>query len=879
MKTQLLKLVFLALFGLISLVSFSQGTVKGKILDSKTNDPLVGASIVKAGTTNGTITDFDGNFSMTLPEGKNTIQISFIGYDLFAKTVTVTNGQTTDLGTVKLEASAIAMDELVVIGKGVIDMEEDRKTPIAVSTITIQEIQSKAVGNVEFPEVMKNTPSVYVASQGGGFGDSKMFLRGFSQANTAFLLNGQPINGMEDGLMYWSNWAGMTDMANAVQVQRGLGSSKLAISSVGGTVNIVTKATEKQKGGYVRLMSGDNGYAKGTIAYNTGINDKGWGFSMMFDYWKGDRKYFDGTRGKGQNYFISIGKKAGASTFNLLLLGSPQWHDQNYTKSLTTVYSGTNIKTPGYDILGKKGNSNYGFLDGEYLSMRRNYYHKPVMNFNWDWSINDKSNLSTVLYASWGRGGGTGNYGNSPGYITGGYASNGRIDWDAVVDYNGTISGGIASGYNGMLLRASVNNHNWYGLVTNYENKISENFTANVGADFRFYKGTHFRELTDLLGMDGRSETFAGETRVVSATFNPNPWASLFKYADEDERVDYDYDEVINYQGIFGQAEWNNDVFSIFVQAAASNQQYKGIDRGNFTTEQESDFVNKMGYNIKGGLSYSINAQNVVFANIGQYSRQPFRDAIFTNYDDETEYDTSVDNEHIFSIEGGYKLELAKFKLNLNAYYTKWDNRFESSSGSDYTVGGVTYTDVDYLMPNIGEVHSGVELDLRYRPTAAWLVKAYTSIGNWKYDGSTPVNVRDENTSSVVDNFEIDLTGSKVGSAPQFSGGISTSYDIIMNKFIVDLDWNYYDKLYEDVDAADVAEASLNGESYEPEEINSYGLINMGATYKFNLANSNFNLRANVYNLFDKEYFTQKDSYGYMYGLGTTFNVALRYNF
>ena len=99
-----------------------------------------------------------------------------------------------------------------------------------------------------------NTPSVYVSGQSGGFGDTDMRVRGFEQDNTAFLLNGQPINGMEDGKMYWSNWSGINDIASGIQIQRGLGSSKLAISSVGGTVNFVTKASEMNEGGF--------GYAK-----------------------------------------------------------------------------------------------------------------------------------------------------------------------------------------------------------------------------------------------------------------------------------------------------------------------------------------------------------------------------------------------------------------------------------------------------------------------------------------------------------------------------------------------------------------------------------------------------------------------------------------
>ena len=66
-------------------------------------------------------------------------------------------------------------------------------------------------------------PGVFVTKLLGGFGEAEVFTRGFNQANTALLLNGQPINAVEDGLVYWSNWSGMSDVAQQVQVQRGLG--------------------------------------------------------------------------------------------------------------------------------------------------------------------------------------------------------------------------------------------------------------------------------------------------------------------------------------------------------------------------------------------------------------------------------------------------------------------------------------------------------------------------------------------------------------------------------------------------------------------------------------------------------------------------------
>lgn len=98
---------------------------------------------------------------------------------------------------------------------------------------------------------MRSTPSKTV-NRGGGFGDGTMFLRGFEQTNIAFLINGQPVNAVEDGKVYWSNWSGLMDITE-VEIQRGLGASKLAVSNVGGTVNIITKKLIKKQGDSISL--------------------------------------------------------------------------------------------------------------------------------------------------------------------------------------------------------------------------------------------------------------------------------------------------------------------------------------------------------------------------------------------------------------------------------------------------------------------------------------------------------------------------------------------------------------------------------------------------------------------------------------------------
>mgnify|MGYP001230656143 FL=1 len=134
------------------------------------------------------------------------------------------------------------LDEVVVVGGGVIDLAADRVTPLAASTINAEDLAAFGIGNVEIGESLKMVPGIYFASN-AGFGDAEMFLRGFGMENTALMVNGQPVNSVEDGLVFWSNWSGMADVSQGIEVQRGLGASKLAISSVGGTINIITKTS------------------------------------------------------------------------------------------------------------------------------------------------------------------------------------------------------------------------------------------------------------------------------------------------------------------------------------------------------------------------------------------------------------------------------------------------------------------------------------------------------------------------------------------------------------------------------------------------------------------------------------------------------------
>ena len=865
---------------LFATVAFSQSTVKGQVMDAEMNAPLPGANVIEKGTTNGTTTDFDGNFTLTTQSSSGVLVISYVGF----ATKTVAFNADQDFGAINLMTDN-SLDEVVIIGSGIIDLADDRQTPIAVSTITAAEIQSKAVGNVEFPEIMKNTPSVYVSNQAGGFGDSQMFLRGFDQTNTAFLLNGQPINGMEDGRMYWSNWSGMSDVANAVQVQRGLGSSKLAISSVGGTINIVSRAAGRKEGGFARLMTGNDSYAKASFSYDSGLKGK-WAYSFLIDHWQAHKKWANGTAGQGQNYFIGIGYVPNEKhSFNFLLTGAPQWHDQNFSVSLED-----------YEDYGLRHNNNSGFLDGERFTFRRNYYHKPVANLNWDFEINDNLNLSSVLYASWGRGGGTGPSGSS-GNINPFRNDINEIDFDAIVENNiaNADANGIGNFGDSAIRRMSVNNHNWYGFLTNLEFEASENFSFNVGADTRFYRGSHWYQLNNLLGLNGFADNFGyGDQRpddyVITETFEADPWAALFNSADEGQRFNYDYSENINYLGGFGQAEYINNGFSAFVQGALSTQSYQREGRAQGTEIEgvdglgESEKVNKFGFNIKGGLGYEIFENHKVFVNAGHYSRQPYLDNIFDDVRNSNyilEGDNDVDNEEITGFEAGYRFETYDFALDINVYHTTWGNRFVAGGfipGNPDSTDPVEQVDRFQRFTDVTQVHKGIEFEAKYKYSSTFMMRAFGSIGNWKYDGRTPVQTRDNETNELLRETSVDLTGSKVGNAPQTSFGFGFKYEFFEG-LSVDADYNIFTDLYGFVDAADVIDAALEDTVYQAERLSAYSLLDAGVTYKFNFGSNKMTVRANVYNVANDIYLNQKDSFGYFYGNGRTWNASIRYDF
>ena len=162
-----------------------------------------------------------------------------------------------------------------------------RQTPIAVSTVGAKYIEEKGAGE-EFPELLKSTPGITVSRAGGGYGDSRVAIRGFNSNNLALLINGLPVQDPEAGKIFWNDWAGLADVTTSMQVQRGLSASKVAVPSLGGTINITTKSSESQEGGTISQMVGSYNSSKTALTYATGLSSNGWATSFLLSKSTGD---------------------------------------------------------------------------------------------------------------------------------------------------------------------------------------------------------------------------------------------------------------------------------------------------------------------------------------------------------------------------------------------------------------------------------------------------------------------------------------------------------------------------------------------------------------------------------------------------------------
>ena len=378
---QLKKLFLSSLILLTSTIMYAQSEIKGTVLDDL-GETVIGATVLEKGTTNGTITDFDGNFSLKVDAGK-TLVISYVGY----KTIEVPaqNGM-----TVTLSEDAEMLEELVVTGYTV-----QRKADLtgAISMVSVDEM-SKQNENNPMKALQGRVPGMNISADGNPSGAATVRIRGVGTLNDndpLYIIDGVPTK------------AGMHELngndIESIQVLKDAASASIYGSrAANGVIIITTKSGKKDQKVKVDFsasaqasfynsqskMKLSNTYQYATTMAQAALNDgldpviyaQNYGLNLNAANGVPITAY-DPVTGQNVNFTVGGLYNGYINTNQTMIFSDTDWLDAISRTGFTQSYDisishGTDKSTQMFSVGYKKANGILKYTDFENIAVRMN---------------------------------------------------------------------------------------------------------------------------------------------------------------------------------------------------------------------------------------------------------------------------------------------------------------------------------------------------------------------------------------------------------------------------------------------------------------------------------------------------------------------------
>ena len=840
-----------------TIVSIAQnGTLRGKLLDKNSGEPLIGAAVIIKGTTIGTITNYDGEYELTnIEPGSYTFSASFIGYSNLDKDVEIPAGQTVIMNF-DLFQDLIGLDEVMVTG--VVNQKSALESSVAMTTIKPKFMDE--FGAVTTAEMFKAIPGIRSESSGGE-GNANIAVRGVPVASggSKFLLlqeDGLPV--LQFGDIAFGNadiFLRADQTVGRVEAIKGGSASTFASNSPAGIINFISK-TGDVKGGSIGTTFGAN--------YNSFRTDFEYGAPIAEDLTFHVGGFF--RRGKGPRdvgYTANSGGQIKANITKKFEKG----HARIYLKYLNdkaisympmpVMVTGTSDNPtykslPGFDL--KTGtlqskefqmiNSTDGYGNARTSDMADGMH--PVStaaggefsyNFGETWQIKEKFRMAFT----------NGSF-NSPFPAQVGSA-NQIAEEIAGSDYSLSFANGANAGQ--ALSSSEINNLNGNGLLMrihlfDVEMDNLNNFTNDIfitrrvdkmKATLGYYKAyqniamtwlfqTYLTDVTDngthLMNISNPSGQSLSENGLIS--YGTPTWGNLTREYDMEYNIDAPYaniefelsdhlnmDASIRYD--FGNAKGyylNNNTTAVDVDKdgniSAVESEVPVLD---------SDHPNNVDYNFNYlsysfGANYKLNDDQAVYARYSKGGRANADRLLYTSFiTEDGKTVEGLDADRIKQFELGYKYKSPKVGIIATGFYTRINEQnleFDRTINKEFETMGLELE----VVAQFGKLNitSGATF------TKANIIKSLTE----SEEGNTPRRV------------------------PGALYNINPSYPFMHNKLVVGCSLVGTTKVYAQDDNA----ITLPG----------YAYLNAFASYKIT---KGLTLRANVNNLTNTLGFTEME--------------------
>lgn len=911
--TSFLLILFYVLFN-ISLLN-SQA-ITGKVMDASNGNFLPDLEV----NINDKVflTDAGGKFYAENTFGDSILMsISTRGYRDYSLKIDNINKESINLGMLFLETSSDivpSLDDQYVIASGQLDIVELDES---------------------IPSLLSASWDPFGSNANYNFGVTRFNPRGLSQDYSYLYLNGLPFNNLSNGRYFFSLWGGLNDVFRSEYAQHGLNVTDFGIGGFAGLQDVDLRASSQRKQTQATMSFSNKTYLyRAMFTHSSGLNPKGWAYSISLSRRWGDGGYVEGTYYDNYAYFVSLEKRLGdRHALNLVAFASP------------TVRGRASAATQEmYDLLGTNYyNPNWGLQNGKVRNSREYRTHQPVFILRHDFNINDQTQISTSAGLQTGRYGSTrldwleasdprpDYYRNLPyanrdqpvsaATIAEKYRTDintSQINWDeliainrdrvyTVIDPNGNEANNFDENISAYIVEEQRYDNQKMVFQSHVNHRFNDYLAFNGGIQFQYDLNHNFKLVDDLLGGsyyldidDFALRDFPDDYSIIQNDIdNPN------RLLVEGDKFGYDY-EIHNRNAnawMSIQSQLKKIDFDISASIQHTSFWRNGlVANGKFpeTSKGESEHQSFLHGTAKLGMTYKINGRNYLYGNIAYQSRPPFSRYAFLSPQIRNDVVPDLENENVMGGEIGYIYRHPNLNTRITGFYSRSENGINSVS---------FYHDeersfVNYSIKGIDRVNYGVELGIDYKLSQVLSLGYAGAIGEYYFDSRPTVTItQDNNANILVQDRTVYLEGYNLPGIPQIAHTMSLTFRS-PHFWSLSLSANYFDDSFIDPNpdrrtslAVDGVSPTENSELYNnilgQEKFDKAITMNFFGRWSKKINNSYLIFMLGVDNILNKQDFkiggyeqlrfdfegkdTQRFDSRYYYAFGRTYFLSIAY--
>lgn len=772
-------------------IAQSTGVVKGIVSDSDTELPLSEATVVVEGLKNTSSTGSDGKFILNnVPIGAQKISVNLDGYETQIFPINLESEKEVDLGEIFLFKKYVQD-----IDAGVVLLSED-------------DLNDDEGGADNTAGLLQSSRDVFLNTAAFEFSATFFRPRGFNSENGKLLINGIEMNKIQNGRPQWSDWGGLNDAQRNQVFSNGLAPSEYTFGGVGGSNNIIMRASEYREGAKISYAASNRSYTGRVMAgYSSGLNDKGWAYSVLMSRRYGNEGYNDATLYDSNSIFIAVEK-----VFN-------DQHSLNFTSFYTPNRRGKSSPNTDevFDLKGRTYNSFWGYQDGSKRNSREREIEEPVFMLNHYWNLSENTTLNTNIAYQTGKignsridnggtnlltnslgeefliGGGSNpdptyyqklpSYALRNGSISNAYLSQQEFQNDGQIDWNSLYQANLSNGNSIYALYEDRNDDDQFTFNTILRSQLNDNVALNGSVSYRNLKSHNFANMLDLLGGDGYLNVDSFSETIDEAQNdlrNPNRLVQV------GEKYRYNFEIEATIIDAFAQAQFQYDKVDFYVGAkiATTDYQRNGLyENGRFLGNRsfgESEKVSFSNFSTKGGLTYKITGRHILDFNAGYLTKAPTVRNTFSNSRENNDIVVGLTDEKITSADISYILRTPKVKARATGYYTKFEDATEISFFYADGISGISDTEsaafVQEVLTGVDKRNIGLEFGIEAQVTPTIKLKGAAAIGDYVYDSNPNLYLASDDFDENIEFGESALKNYHVAGGPQRAMSVGFEY-------------------------------------------------------------------------------------------------------